>query len=150
VHDQLASRGFDVFLPKHLAWTGRAPRRRRLEQPLFAGYLFVRDPIDKARYIAITSTRGVARILGDGWDRLAAVPHAEVDAVRRLTAGDAQVYRHRLLHDGDRVRIVGGPLTGLEGLLVRAHHARSLFVVSVGLLQRAVAVEVDAALVEPA
>src|SRR5579871_5129461 len=47
VHDQLASRGFDVFLPKHLAWTGRAPRRRRLEQPLFAGYLFVRDPIDK-------------------------------------------------------------------------------------------------------
>ena len=89
------------------------------------------------------------RVLGERWDRLAAVPDDEIDAIRRVVASDVPVFPHPYLREGDSVRITNGPLAGVEGLLVTTKPQKGLFVVSVDLLNRSVAVEVDCTHVRP-
>jgi len=150
VTDQLAAKGFEVFLPKAQSWQRRGATRRQVQRPLFPGYLFIHDDIDKHRYVEILKARGVVRVLGDRWDALASIPHDEIAAIQQLVEADAPILPHRHLTEGDRVRITAGPLAGVEGLFVRSKQMKGLLVVSVNLLQRSVAVEVDCTLVEAA
>jgi transcription antitermination factor NusG len=71
-----------------------------------------------------------------------------VDAVRRLVIGAADARAVPWIHLGDRVRILHGPLAGLEGFVRDRRRGRATFVVNVDLLQRSVGVEVEAALLE--
>jgi transcription antitermination factor NusG len=116
---------------------------------MFTGYLFVHQAIDKRSYIDIVSTRGVVRILGDRWDRLAPVGEDEITAIEQLVASHVASQPYPYLKEGQRVRIVEGPLAGLEGVFVRSRRHRKLLVVSVELLRRSVAVEIEGTLVEP-
>jgi transcription termination/antitermination protein NusG len=150
VSDQLSARGFRPFLPQIEVWSVRAGRRRLINAPMFPGYLFLNDTLDKQRHIEVGKARGLARILGEGWDRLAVVPEAEIAAIRQLAASRVPVFAHPYLREGRRVRIVSGPLADVEGILVRARPEKGLVVVSVHILQRSVAVEVDGAQVVPA
>jgi transcription antitermination factor NusG len=148
VTDQLLAKGFEVFLPKAASWARRGRARRALEVPLFPGYLFVHREMDKTSHVEILKARGVVRVLGDRWDQLATVPEEQIHAVRRIADAGLPVFPYPLLREGMRVRIVGGPLEGLEGIFLRGRPVKGLLVVSVNLLQRSVAVEVDCTLVE--
>ncbi len=106
--------------------------------------------MDKLGYIEVQKARGLVRILGERWDRLATVPHHEVQAIQQVTRAEAPVLTHPYLRGGQRVRITGGPLAGIEGILVQCLPTKGLLVLSVGLLQRSVAVEVDCTLVAAA
>jgi len=150
VCDQLSAKGFHPFLPQIEVWSVRAGRRRLIDAPMFPGYLFLNDALDKGGYIEVCKARGLARILGEGWDRLAVVPEPEIAAIRRLAASRVPAFAHPYLREGRRVRIVSGPLANVEGILVRARPEKGLLVLSVHLLQRSVAVEVDGAQVVPA
>lgn len=143
VHDQLAVRGFHPFLPKVRRWSRRAGLRHLISTPLFPGYLFLNDALDKPSHVALRKTQGLAAVLGERWDRPAVVPAGEVDAIRRVVESGADVFPHFYLREGQRVRIVAGPLDGVEALLVRHRPNKGLVVVSVHLLQRSVAVELD-------
>jgi transcription antitermination factor NusG len=150
VTDQLAARGFDVFLPRIHTWIRRGGKRRRVDQVLFPGYLFLNHAIDKSSYVEVLKARGVVRVLGDRWDALSEVPHEELESVRRVIASGHRVLGHKPLREGDRVRIIAGPLTNLQGVFVRDRPTKGMLYVSVTLLQRSVAVEVDATMVTPA
>ena len=143
VHDQLAGKGFRVFLPRVEVWCRRGGRRRLERAPLFPGYLFVRHAIDKASYIEIRKARGLVCLLGASWDRPAEVPEREIESVHVLLRAGRPILPHPYLKEGRRVRIVRGPLAGVEGILTRARLERGLLVVSVDLLSRSVAVEID-------
>ena len=149
VRDQLTANGFEAFLPLMQVWSRRGGKQRLIPAPMFAGYLFVRHAMDKHGYIEILKTRGVVRILGERWDRLAPIPDAEIEGLQRLLSSDAPVLPHPYLHEGQRVRIQHGPLTGLEGILVRSRPSRGLLVLSVELLRQSVAVELDCTSVVP-
>jgi len=86
-------------------------------------------------------------VLGDRWDRLAAIPSDEIVAIQRVVDAGLSVFPYRQMREGDRVRITGGPLTGVEGTFVRGRPDRGLLVLSIELLQRSVAVELDCTLV---
>jgi transcriptional antiterminator NusG len=144
VYDQLAGRGFNPFLPKIEVWSVRAGRRRAISAPMFPGYLFLNDTLDKAGHIEVRKARGLARVLGDSWDRPAVVPAAEIEAVRQLSSSRVPAFPYPYLREGRRVRIVSGPLADVEGILVKVRPEKGLLVLSVNLLQRSVAVEVDA------
>jgi transcriptional antiterminator NusG len=150
VHDQLAAKGFHPFLPKMDVWSVRGGRRRPISTPLFPGYLFLNDALDKAAHIEARKARGVVRILGDGWDRPALIPDPEIEAIRRLVSARFPMLPHPYLREGSRVRIVAGPLAELEGILVKVRPDKGLLVLSVNLLQRSVAVQVDCTQVVPA
>ena len=94
--------------------------------------------------------RGLARVLGERWDRLAEIPVIEMNPVRAAVAAKCRVMPFPYLREGQRARIVCGPLTGIEGLLVESRPDRGLLVLSVHLLQRSVAISVDATSVVPA
>ena len=75
------------------------------------------------------------------------IPSSEIEAVQRMVEGPFKTEPHPFLECGDRVRLTAGPLEGLEGLLLRKKSLWKL-VVSIEMLQRSVAVEVDASKVE--
>jgi transcription antitermination factor NusG len=149
VSEQLAARGFHPFLPKVETWSRRGGRRRLCPRPMFPGYVFLGDVLDKAAHSDVRKARGLVRVLGEGWDRPALVSEEEMEGIRRLAAARVPAFEHAYLREGQRVHIVDGPLAGLDGLLVKACPARGLLVLSVHLLQRSVAVEVDCTQVVP-
>jgi len=143
VCDQLAAKGFQVFLPKIEVWSRRNGGRHCISVPMFPGYLFLHHAMDLNSYIEVLKTRELVRILGDGRDRLAVVPDGEVDAIQKVVQAHLPALLYPYLHEGQRVRITKGPLAGVEGILVHTKPNKGLLVLSIELFQRSVAVEVD-------
>jgi transcription termination/antitermination protein NusG len=149
VYGQLMTKGFDPFLPRMNVWTRRGGTRHVTSRPMFPGYLFLNHAVDKDSYLAVVGIRGLVRILGERWDNLAVVPDGEIEAIRRVARADLPATPHPFLREGQRVRITGGVLANVEGIFLRSKPDKGLLVVSIGLLQRSVAVEVDCTLVAP-
>lgn len=150
VYDHLTAKGFQTFFPTILVWSRRAGIRRLIPTPMFPGYLFLRRAMDKTSYIEVQKARGLVAILGERWDKLAVVPDREIEAIQSVLQARTPLLPHTFLRDGQRVRVIHGPLTGVEGILVRQNPKQGLLVLSVELLQRSVAVEVDCTSVVPA
>jgi transcription termination/antitermination protein NusG len=148
VHDQLTVKGFALFLPMIDVWTRRKGLREHARVPMFPGYLFLHHAIDKQSYVSIAEARGLVRVLGEGWDRLATISERDMETIRRVEASSLPAQHHPYLKEGQRVRITHGLLANVEGIFVRSKPNKGLLVVSIDLLQRSVAVEVDATMVE--
>jgi transcriptional antiterminator NusG len=148
VEEQLAAKAFTAFLPEMTVRGRRDSRSHITRVPVFPGYLFVRHAMDKTSYVEILKARGVVRILEGGWSRLTPIPAGEVDDIRRLVLSGVPLFSHAYFNQGDRVRVVEGPLVGLEGLFVREQPNKGRLVLSINQLQASVAVEVDSASVE--
>jgi transcription termination/antitermination protein NusG len=97
----------------------------------------------------VRKARGLVAILGDTWDRRAVVPAREIEAVRRVVGSRLPAIPYPFLKEGQRVRITGGPMADVEGILVRTRASKGLLVLSVDLVSGSVAVEVDCTLAVP-
>jgi len=149
VCDQLAAKGFRVFLPSLDVWSRRGGVRRRSRAPMFPGYVFLQHALDKWSDTEVRKARGLVTILGDSWQQRAVVPDREIEAIQRLVEARLPVAVHPHLREGQRVRIVDGPMRDVEGILVRTKPGKGLLVLSVQLVHRSVAVEVDCTLARP-
>lgn len=150
VYDQLTGKGFEVFLPKLDAWSRRGAHRFLAQVPMFRGYLFLHHRMDKASYIEICKSIGLVSILGERWDHLETVPDPEVLAIQQVLRARLPVFPHAYLREGQRVRIARGPLADVEGIFVRGNPNKGLLVISINMLRRSVAVELDCTLVAAA
>lgn len=141
VRDQLTGKGIEVFLPTVIQWSRWKDRRKQVEWPLFPGYCFVKmDPRSK---LPVISCDGVVHIVSvDGW--AAEIPEQEIEAIRTLVGSTLALDPCPFLDEGDPVRVVAGPLTGVTGRLLRKGKDARL-VVSIELIGRAVSVQVHAA-----
>jgi transcription antitermination factor NusG len=149
VHDQLAAKGFHILLPRTNLWSRQRARRRLVPVPMFPGYLFLRHAMDKESYVEVRKARGLVEILGGRWDRLAAVPEPEVAAIEKVDRARLPALPHPYFRQGHHVRITDGPLADVEGVLLRLNANKGVVLLSVHLLQRSVAVEVDCTRVVP-
>lgn len=140
----LTGKGFEAFLPLYTTIHRWKDRDKQLSLPLFPCYVFLRSPMD--RWQPILTIPGVHSVLGFGGKR-SMIPDAQLEAVRKMVASPLHAEPHPFLMCGDRVQLKAGPLQGLEGILLRKRSVWKL-VVSVEMLQRSVAVEVDASMVE--
>lgn len=141
VRDQLIRRGVEVFLPTVIQWSRWKDRRKQVEWPLFPGYCFVK--IDPRHKLPVISCDGVVHIVSvDG--RAAEIPAEEIEAIRQLVGSALALDPCPFLDEGDPVRVVAGPLTGVTGRLLRKG-ADARLVVSIELIGRAVSVQVHAA-----
>ena len=148
-HEKAAARileykEFEVFLPLYKARRRWKDRVKELSVPLFPGYLFIRESLE--RWLPIITTPGVCNIVSCG-GRPAAIPHSEIEGVRRIVESNLRVEPHPFLKSGDWVRVKHGPLAGLEGILLRKKNMTRL-VLSVEMLGESAAVEVDTTHVE--
>jgi transcription antitermination factor NusG len=138
---QLAKRAVEHFLPLYPSVRRWKDRRVRLALPLFPGYVFVRLALqDRLQVLQIPS---LVRLIGFG-GLPTALSDEEVEILRSSLDDQLHAEPHPFLTVGRRVRIVRGPLAGLEGILRRKKNNFRL-VVSVELIRRAFAVDVDAA-----
>lgn len=147
VGDQLAAKGFHIFLPKITLWSQRAGKRHLIAVPMFPGYLFLRHAMDRTSYIEVRKARGLVRILGEHWDRLSVVPDTQIEAIQTTLSLSIPSMPHPYLREGQRVRITQGPLQGVEGILVQNKPAKGLLILSIDLLQHSIAVEIDSRMV---
>lgn len=142
---QLEDRGVECFLPIYRSWRRWADRRKQVEMALFPGYVFVRIALqDRLRVLEIP---GVVRLVSFN-GQPAPLPQQEVDALKAGLESGMYAEPHPYLRIGRRVRVIRGPMAGTEGALLRKKQKFRL-VVSLDVLMRSVAVEVDAADVEP-
>jgi transcription antitermination factor NusG len=140
----LTQKGFEVFLPLYDVAHRWKDRTKQLSLPLFPCYVFIQGGLD--RRLQILGTPGVHGFVGwSGW--AAPIPEEEIDAVLRMMESSLKVEPYPFLKCGDRVRVKSGPLEGIEGILVRKKNLFRL-VLSVEMLQKSVAVEVDVTAVE--
>ncbi len=142
----LREREVESFLPLREVLSQWKDRRKLVKKPLFTGYLFVQA--DRSELDRVVSVRGVAYILGCGHEPVP-IPDDQIKAVRQLVEGPYPVLKWPWLRVGRRVRVTTGPLTGLETCIVqRRNNSKSYLVVTVDLLGRSLAVEVDPTCVE--
>jgi transcription antitermination factor NusG len=142
---QMRKRQIDCFLPLYRSVRRWKDRRKELALPLFPGYVFVRMPLlERLRVLGLP---GVVRLV-TFQGKPAPLPDCEVEALQHGLQKDVWVRPHPYLKTGRRVRVQNGPLSGVEGILVRRKEKLRL-VISIDLLMRSMAVEVDEADVEP-
>lgn len=143
--DLLSRKGFETFLPVYKAAHRWKDRTKIVSLPLFPCYMFLRTGLD--RKLDILRTPGVFWLVGNS-GQASPVDESEIDALRKIGRSGAQTEPHAYLQEGDRVKVVAGSLAGVTGVLIRAKN-RYRVVVSVELLRKAVAVEVDRSMLEP-
>lgn len=141
----LVTKGFEVFLPLYDSMRRWKDRKKLISLPLFPCYVFLKGSLD--RKLQIVTTPGVHMILTHG-ERIASIPEAEIEAIRRVVEGRYRVEPHPFLKCGERVRVMRGALEGVEGILLRKKNWHRL-VLSVNMLAQSVAVEIDSSDVEP-
>lgn len=136
---QLNGRGYEVFLPFYQCKRRWSDRMQEIEVPLFPGYLFCR--LNLMDRLPVLTAPGVIQIVGFG-KRPTPVDEEEVSALQAAVRSGVPRQPWPFLKVGQKVRVEAGPLCGLEGVLLN-FKARYRLVLSVSLLQRSVAVEVD-------
>jgi transcription antitermination factor NusG len=144
VESLLTAKGFETFLPTYDRVRRWKDRNKRIAEALFPGYLFVAN-VEERRLQAIT-TPGVCAVVSAGGVP-AVIPTDEIETIRKSVSDPSRVAPHPYLEKGDTVRVEWGPLAGVEGILVRTKDSFRL-VVSIEILGRAAAVEIDASCVE--
>jgi transcription antitermination factor NusG len=139
VAGHLKGKGYEWFLPLYKARRRWSDRVKEVDSPLFPGYLFCRfNPHNR---LPILKTPGVTQIVGYNHVPIP-VDEQEIEAIRSLVASGVPNFPCSYLEVGSKVRIEAGALRGLEGILTELKGKRRL-VLSITLLQRSVAVEID-------
>ena len=140
----LSEKGFEVFLPVQTVTRRWKDRTKQLSLPLFPCYVFIWGNLQ--RRFDIVTTPGFHSFVGFG-DQPVTIPREEIEAIRQAFASGSRIEPYPFLRFGDKVRIRSGPLEGLEGILARKKSSFRL-VLSVNLLEKSVAVEIDGCQVE--
>lgn len=140
----LAAKGFTVYLPLYSALRQWKDRIKVVPLPLFPCYVFFQGGLE--RHLDVVTTPGAYGFVCCA-GLPAPIPPQEIDAIRRVVDRSIKIEPHPFIKCGDHVRVKAGPLEGIEGILVRKKNFCRL-VLTVELLGKSVAVEVDASAVE--
>ena len=143
---QMEERGIDHFLPLYRSWRHWKDRRKQIELALFPGYVFVRMAIEER--LRVLQASGVVRLVSVN-GKPAELPEQDIEALRNGLEHNICAEPHPYLRAGHRVRVVHGPMAGTEGILLRKKEKLRV-VISLDVLMRSIAVEVDAPDVVPA
>jgi transcription antitermination factor NusG len=144
---RLGERGVTTFLPTVTEVHRWNDRKKTVELPLFSCYLFVKlmpGNEERQRVLRTDSVLGLVGTQGLGTP----IPNDQIDAVRTLVSEQLPCCSHPFLKTGQRVRIRGGALEGIEGILLSRNGDRKL-IISVDAMQRSLAVQIEGYDVEP-
>lgn len=145
VASQLEGQGYECFLPSYKSVRRWSDRTKELEQPLFPGYLFSRFDFQNRR--PLLTTPGVQLIVGFG-SNPTPVEESELAAIRQALTSGLPNQPWPFVQVGQKVRVNYGSFQNLEGILIHFKGVHRV-VLSVSLLQRSVAMEIDLAWVTP-
>ena len=145
---ELREKGVESFLPSVRERRRWSDRQCWVELPLFPQYLFVRIPMSAESRCSVLQTVGVVQFVGAS-GKGTPIPSEQIATLQTLMEQRVQLSPHEFLRVGERVRIRGGALEGIEGILSTIRNETSM-VVSVDLIQKSVAIRIDGFEVERA
>lgn len=148
VHALLLEKGYESYLPLIVTMKQWSDRMKKVEEPLFKSYLFVRADIRK--YFDVVGLPGVTRFVSFE-HKPVVVPENQIIAIKKYCddyTDDDNPLTEEELHEGQLVRIVSGPMTGLSGRLASIENKRHL-VVYIETVGRYLPVNISRAKVEP-
>jgi len=138
----LRKRSIEAFLPKIQVISRRKDRRKRILVPLLPGYVFAHTDLNPYNYWDIIRTYGVVRIVGIEGKPIP-VKEEEIVSLQILHGTDRTVRNRAYMKRGDMIMIMEGPLKGLTGFYLKHKDKSDKVVVSIELLQRSLAVEIE-------
>ena len=138
--------GYECYLPVSRLTRKWSDRTKRIDAPLFPGYFFCR--LNQHNRLPVLMVPGVIQIVGVG-KRLTPIDDAEIAAIQRVGASSMSATPWPYVGVGQVARIDAGPLRGLSGIVIKVKSGMKL-ILSVSLLQRSVAVEIDRAWISEA
>jgi transcription antitermination factor NusG len=141
----LRVQGFHEFLPTYTARHRWSDRSKRVELPLFAGYVF--GSFDLRDRLRVTKTPGVRSIVSFA-NTPCPVPNTEIEAIKMAVESGLPLEPWPLVRAGQQVRVESGPLSGLEGVLLKDKGFYRV-VIEVSLLNRSMAVEIERSMIGP-
>jgi transcription antitermination factor NusG len=145
VAQSIGAKGINTLLPMYLARRRWSDRTKELELPLFDGYVFCQ--VDLEVRLPVLITPGVMRFVGVGKIPIP-IDSLEIEAIQRTVQSGLAAKPWPFMKAGDRVRVDGGPLRNLEGILMRTAGDDHV-VLSVTLLQRSMAIRMERAWLTP-
>jgi transcription antitermination factor NusG len=145
VRDQFAAKEITHLLPLHHKRSQWKDRVKMIDVPLFGGYIFAHFALQNK--LQVLQTVGVVRLVSLN-GKAEPVPEEQIDTIRKMVEYDLTYDPYPYLKEGMFVRVVRGPLQGAQGILVEKKK-NYRFVISIDLIQKAVAVDIDSADVEP-
>ncbi len=139
VNAELQRKSVECYLPLQTIVRQWSDRKKRVEEPLFRGYIFVH--VSAEERINSLQVDGVVRMVGFG-GKPSIIPDDQIERLRCFLEGGFRLEPHDYLLAGDSVEIVHGPLTGIRGKLVEKRN-ENRFVISIDAIRQSVAVEID-------
>ena len=141
----LSQKGIITFLPEIEVWSKRKDRKKKIFIPLFPGYLFVETPcLDNETKLFILKASGVVRILGKKENSEALpIPDNKIEAIQRLLNKKVEIFTLQFPKVGEPAKIIDGPFAGIEGTVISSDANKELFVISIELMQRSVAIKLE-------
>jgi transcriptional antiterminator NusG len=147
VNTHLSREGIKTFLPEIERWSRRKDRKKTVSDPIFPGYLFVRTELNSDIRLKVIKTDGVVRILGSNGTPTA-IPENQIEAIHRIVDNKKIVSPHGYLTEGQVVKVIRGPLKGVEGIFV-SEKCNEKLVISIDILHRSVSIAMAETDVEP-
>jgi transcription antitermination factor NusG len=145
VEQQLSTKLIEVYLPLHASYRCWSDRNKAVQTPLFPGYVFCRFDLKERRNVLAMPS--VVSVVGFGGSPCT-IGDAEIQTIKRVIASGLSIASWPCLRMGELVRVCGGPLLGLQGILAREKTIHRV-VVNMVLLHRAVAVEIEREFIRP-
>jgi transcription antitermination factor NusG len=139
VYRDLLEKKVETFLPLVKEVHSWSDRKKKVEEPLFRGYVFVKSNLFDMTLIL--QTAGVVRFVGIR-GKPSAIPESQIEWLRKIVGKPDQIRRERYLEVGERVRVIAGPLVGVEGI-IRLANRETRVVISVSSIAQSVSVQVD-------
>jgi transcription antitermination factor NusG len=147
VHERLGLKGIDAFLPTVEKLRKWKDRNKLVTFPLFPGYLFVRTTEDPGNILAVLKIKGIVNVICTIPGEPAPIPDEQIASLKKLVENRENLDPYPYLTEGQSVRIIKGPMAGVEGILVEKLDKHFL-VLSVDVLRQGVALTINAADVE--
>jgi transcription antitermination factor NusG len=144
VSNYLANRGVTHYLPTLVEIRRWSDRRKKVECPLFPGYLFVQIIAENERRVEVLRAPGIVRFVGPGHEG-SVIPSSQIESVRKLINDNLPWTSYPFLpflKSGQRVRLRGGALDQVEGIFLRRGSEGTL-IVSIDAIQRSLAVSIQ-------
>jgi len=144
VRDRLAGRGIEQLLPLSRRLSQWSDRKTWIDAPLFSGFCFARFSLHDQ--LAVLTTPGVVRIVGCNGPE--AIPDEEMISLQKLAVSKLNCEPHQYCEEGMLVEVIGGPLAGVRGTLIRKA-GRDHVVVRVRLIHQSASVQVVRSNIRP-
>jgi len=147
VASQLERKGIEVFLPLLKQVHRWSDRRQTIEVPLFPGYEFVQLHIERGARLQVLQTAGLVGFVSFNGEAIP-IPRKQIEDIQQILGRDVPCAMYPFLKPGRKVRIRGGCLDGLEGVMAERDSDKKLFI-SIEAIQRTLAVQVEGYDIEP-